>query len=489
MLTFGRFVASREDAGYSDGDPTVEINDTGAYKLDNIQEDAGVIQQELVEMQNAEETIDEMKDELAQAAVNYADAAGMDKPANVEIDGEEVVEVSSDTESEIDSSAGDVEDQVTEKTVELEATVENLMGKLMRTRAYKAKEKLGVYSKRSRVDLQAIRANPLNAYAQTIEELGESIKSAGKAVWDWLKNLWRNIVDRLQKFLPFLRNFRQKGDEICKRCDAIKRPELKNDEKGDWSEKFIIARLFQRKANGKSWQDIMEKSIPLATIDNIEKYVADGSIKGSSAAIAILKALKGESISLSNGSSGEDLYAIYGKDSNMKYEVNEISVFGLLSNELTVSAYNTDNFHDYVEYLNDPDQDAKTVKLEIGLYRLDMYENTGRKKKFEEKIPARELLDYAKDCGLTLRNVGRFEQNAKKATDRMKKVLDNIEKLEKKTQDSDKSTNAAKRGADDIAKVMKSVAAACNTLTSFPKLLISVANEALGAIKDGDKED
>ena len=489
MMTFGKFVASREDAGYSDGDPTVEINDTGAYKLDNIQEDAGVIQQELVEMQNAEETIEEMKDELAQAAVNYAEATGGEKPSNVEIDGEEVTEVSSDVEPEIDASAGDVEDQVAEKTVELEATVENLMGRLMKTSAYKAKERLGIYSKRTRIDLQSIRANPLQNYAQSMEELGETIKNAGKRVWDWLKELWRKIIGNLQRFLPFLRNFQQKGTEIVKRCDAIKRPELKNDEKGDWSDKFIISRIFFKKLGGK-WESIMDKSIPLNTISKMEQIVSKGEAANDAAATLAVTILS-EAKSLSNGgeTSSEDLYALYSADTNIKYEINELAVFGLLSNELTITGFNYDNFKEYSDYLDDSDKDAKTIKLEMGIYKLEFNENSGRKKRHEEKISARDLVDYAKDCGVTLRNVGRFEKNAKDAQNKMKKLLDKLDTFEKNINKAHQGqTNAQTRSMDDLSKMLKAVAGACNSLTSFPKLLVSVANEALSAVKDGDKE-
>lgn len=488
MMTFGKFVASREDAGYSDGDPTVEINDAGAYKLDNIQEDAGVIQQELVEMQNAEGTIEEMKDELAQAAVNYAEASGMDKPANVEIEGEEVVEIGSDVEPEIDASAGDVDEQVTEKAVELEATVENLMGKLMKTSAYKGKESLGIYSKRTKVDLQSIRANPLQNYAQSMEELGETIKKAGKRVWDWLKDLWRRIIENISKFLPFLKNFNKKGEDIVRRCDGMKRPELKNDEKGDWSEKFIVSRIFFKKLGGK-WESILDKSIPVNTIAALEKNLAN-NFQNNDAINTLMTTLDSEAKSLSNGPSNtEDLYAVYSTDSNIKYEINELSCIGLLSNELTITAYNEDNFKDYLEYLSDSDKDAKSVKLELGIYRLSAYENEGRKKKFEEKISARELVEYAKDCGMTLRNVGRFEKNAKTSQEKMKKLLDKLDDFEKNVNSANKGqTNIQTRSMDDLAKTMKAISAACNSITSFPKLLVSVANEALGAVKDGDKE-
>lgn len=486
-MTFGSFV-SREDAGYSDGDPTVEINDAGAYKLDGIQEDIGIVQQEMIEHENAEAVIDEMKEELEQAAVNYADAAGMDKPSEVKIDGETVVEVDGGTESEIETdgaSDSEVEEQVVEKTTELEVNVENLMGKLLKKRSADGKAIFNIYTKKTKLDLQAIRANPLDAYSNSIEELGETIKAAGKRLKDWLMKIWESIRSNLAKIIPFFKNFREKGEAMVKAAKDIKRPELKNDEKGDWSERFIFMRLWS-KGSADTIKDFMNRNNPSSQLQGVESIISTIERANKGSGDTDWSSINENMITMINSlpviSSFKDLKVYSVSESEKSYSGDEIKYLGMPTYDLTIQGICKDNFDEYVDYIKSTNDDDKRVKLDIGSYKFQIIENEGNKKKMEEKVPARELLDVAIACGTAVQEYGRYEESAKRADDKMKKLLEKVDKIDSSAGSGDK------RASEDLGKYIKAHMSAFNNLGSFPKLLLSVGNEALGAVKDGDKE-
>lgn len=481
LMTFGSRVSRMNNIEVDDIEISGVSKTDDSYVMDNAIDVSKSIQEEIVEMQNASDIMEEMKEEISQAAVNYADAAGEPSPDEVEVNGTAVAVVPGGTVSEIETDGAtdeEVSSQVETKVVELESTVENLMGKLMRTKAYKAKEKLGVNSRRpAKIDLQSISRDPMAAYAQSIEDLGESIKNIGKNIWEWLKNLWSRIVENLKKFFPFFKNAREKGEDIIKKCKEMKRPALKNDEKGDWSERFIITRLFFKK--GKP-TDVFTKSMPLDSISTIEK-VFDSNSDQILQLTSTLSSIMAQS---NNLSTLDDIECHYASDSNLKYDANEVNYVGLPTFELTVYGYNKDNLNDYREYLKNGTDEDKEVKLEFGLYRLEFKENEGKKKKQEEKISARELVDFAQSCGEVLRDVGRFKDSVEKAEAKVKKLLEKIEDL-----DLDKTGFKRTRTGfnlvyikETVQKILRGLLGSYNTITSFPKLMTSVANEALSAV-------
>ena len=481
LMTFGTKMARMGATDFSGQTETSTYDDS--YILDNALDENKKIKEELIEMQNAGEIMEEMKDELAQAKVNYVDAAGEPVPEEVEVDGVGVISIPGGTISELETEGAtdeEVNSQVETKVVELDATVENLMGRLMKTSAYKAKEKLGIRTRKSvKIDLQSIRRNPMASYAQSIEDLAETVKNVGKNLWEWLKNLWNRIIDNLKSFFPFLKNSREKGEDIIKRCKDIKRPVLKNDEKGDWSERFIVTRLFFKKGNPTN---TFTKSMPLDAITTIEK-VFDTNNEQALQLSFTLSAIMAQS---NNLATLDDIECHYGADSNIKYDAKEVNYVGLPTFDLNVYGYNTDNLEEYRDYLKNGTDDDKEVKLEFGLYRLEFKENESKKKKSEEKIPARELVDFAQSCGEVLREVGRFKDSVDKAEVRVKKLLEKIDDL-----DLDKL--GYKKSAlgfnlmyikDTLQKILRGLLGSYTTITSFPKLMISVANEALAAVKD-----
>lgn len=483
LMTFGSNLARMGATDFSGQTETNPYDD--AYLMDNALEEDKSIRGELVEMQNAGEIMEEMKDELVQAKVNYADAAGETAPEEVEVDGITVASVPGGTISELETDGAteeEVASQVETKVVELDTTVENLMGRLMKTSAYNAKERLGVRTRKSKkLDLQSISRNPMAAYSHSIEDLAETIKNVGKNLWEWLKNLWKRIVDNLKSFFPFFKNSREKGEDIIKKCKNIKRPALKNDEKGDWSERFVVTRLFFKK--GKP-TDLFSKTMPLDAINNVEK-VFDHNTDSVQQLSYTLSTIMGQSTNLGTL---DDIECRYGADSNIKYDAKEVNFIGFPTYDLSVYGYNEDNLKEYKDYLLHGEDDDKEIRLEFGLYRLEFKENDSKKKKCEEKISARELVDFAQSCGEVLREVGRFKENVEKVEVRVKKLIEKVDDVDLDKLSSSRSSLGFSLVflKDTIQKILRGLLGCYSTMTSFPKLITSVANEALAAVKDDD---
>lgn len=466
-MTFGSFV-SREDASHIEGaiaPQQVEIINT---QLSDAVSDGNAIQQEIVEMENAEQVIQQMEQVASDNAVNIAAAEGQPAPENiVDSAGEVVAPVNPESQPVIDQNS--TPEEVNNVAAQTVATVESLMGNL-KFNHKKYSNITGVKSMPSCESLVRNRYNGLLNLKITQEALGDTIKDLYNKAKDFIKRIIEKIREWLAKYIPFFKNIREKGDALVKKASEIKRPELKNPDKDfEPSDRFIVVKFVVKDlglmANAS-------KTIGSAMVDAISNRKTAKETWDALKGNANIKASKIlESLDKAN-------CKIVGvTESNNQYELNEIAM-GTMGDNLTFPGLilsdsgkaGEDDYNYRSEFT------VKTLRVSV--------DKKDAKTKF--KLTAKEFQDFAKLMGERAKDSWRLKDEIEKLNDELKKAANALDKhhADEKNKDDDKK----KTSQSDLCTAARTVMTAIMGVSTYPQLLLKVGNEAVDQIKDGDKD-
>lgn len=481
-ITFGTFV-DRQNLDNFDGTIASVQADLIDTNLSDAVDQGKEIQQEIVEMENAEQVIQQMEQVASNNAVNIAAAQNQPAPeAITDAEGQAIAPIQPDAQPVVDQSTPPAElNNMAANTV---TAVENLMGRI-KLKHSTFSSSLNIRSMPSTESLVRNHANGLANLIVAQEGIADTIKSMYKSVKEYIMNILRKIREWLAKYIPFFRNTREKGKALKEAAKAMKRPVLKNpDKEFEPTDKFIVVKF--------AIKDFNKMKQASHTIGNkMVSFLKNGGTEAKNAWEQLKKDSNLQAKSILSDDSKAEFSIVPVVEQDRSYALTEIAM-GTLSDNLTFPGLILDESVDYHsgddEYNYKAEFNVKTLKISV--------KTKDAKTKF--KLSATEFRDFAVKMGEEIENSWKVVNDLEKLNGEMDKARRDLEKaLDKSEENAKNSLNSktisqkdyeegTKRIASksDLMSSARAVMQAIMTAGTYPKLLLSVGNEALDQIKD-----
>lgn len=481
-ITFGSFV-DRQNMDNFEGTIAPVQADLIDTNLSDAIDQGNEIQQELVEMENAEQVIQQMEQVASDNAVNIAAAQNQPAPqAITDAEGQPIAPVQPDAQPVVDQNTPPAE--LNNMAANSVAAVENLMGRINLKHSSFANA-LGI--RRMPTTESLVRnTNGLMNLIVVQEGIGDTLKSMYKSVKEYILKILGKIREWLAKYIPFFRNVREKGKILKDTAKSIKRPVLKNPDKDfEPTDKFIVVKFAIKDFNKMKKASYM-----------IGRKMVDFLNHGGTSAKDAWEQLKSDNDlqakSILEDGSKADFSIVPVVNQDREYSLSEIAM-GTLSDNLSFPGLILDESAGYhggdSDYNYKAEFNVQTLKVNVKV--------KDAKTKF--KLSASEFKDFAIKMGeevesswKVVNDLEKLNNEMDKARKTLEKTLDEQEKYAKANIKTDTDTGKKQMEAkeqeiaskSDLMSAARAVMQAVMTGGTYPKLLLSVGNEALDQIRD-----